>query len=105
MLSGKEIAAVLYKAAALVRTGWCRNAPAKNSDGEPVGPRDADAVCWCAIGAIQRICGGPEDGWAARAAIRDVVCMEVATWNDTYARDGEMVARIMEEAAHIVHAS
>lgn len=105
MLSGREIADVLYKAAALVRQGWCRNAPAKNAAGKPVGPRDADAVCWCASGAIQRVCGGPEDGWEARAAIRGVVCMDVTAWNDTWARDGEMVATIMEEAAQIVHIS
>jgi len=98
--TNSEVKAILLKAAALVRRGWCRNAPAKDADGKPVGPREKTAVAWCAIGAIQKVCGGPEDGWEARYALRQVLGREtIQDWNDTYARDGEMVAKMFEEAA------
>lgn len=98
MMAGTEIKKVLGAAAALVRRGWCKNALAKDKCGRPVGPRDPKAVCWCARGAIEKICGGPEDGWEARVALRNVIFRDITTWNDTYARDGEHVARTMEEA-------
>lgn len=97
-MTRSEIQEVLRKAAALVRQGWCKNSPAKDKDGKWAAPRDPRAVSWCALGAIQKICGGPNDGWEALAALRNVLFMDVQTWNDTYARDGEHVARKMEEA-------
>lgn len=91
---------VLLKAAKLIRRGWTQNSPARNADGEPCGPRDKEAVCWCATGAIQKICGGPEDGWEARYALRQVIGKDsIEDWNDTYARDEEEVAKMFEEAA------
>ena len=98
MMTGAEIRMVLWQAAALVRRGWCKNAPAKDMFGHYVAPLDPKAVKWCARGAIEKICGGPEDGWEARAALRNVIYMDIGQWNDTYARDGEHVARKMEEA-------
>jgi hypothetical protein len=99
-MNATQVQEILLKCAALVRRGWCTGAPAKNADGKPVGPRDQDAVAWCAIGAIQKICGGPEDGWEARFALRQVLGSEgIQEWNDGRARDGEMVARMFEEAA------
>lgn len=99
-LNTSEVREILLKAAALVRRGWCTGAPAKNADGKPVGPRDKDACQWCAIGAIQAICGGPENGYEARYALRQVLGRDtIQDWNDVYARNGEMVAKMFEEAA------
>jgi hypothetical protein len=98
MMYEPQIREVLRQAAALVRQGWCKNALAKDKDGKWAAPRDPRAVCWCAAGAIQKICGGPNDGWEAAAALRNVLFMDIQTWNDTYARDGEHVASKMEEA-------
>jgi len=98
MMTGAEIKKVLHAAAALVRRGWCKNALAKDKFGHPVGPRGPRAVCWCARGAIEKICGGPEDGAEAKYALRNVVYMDITEWNDTYARSGEHVAEAMEEA-------
>jgi len=96
----KDVRSVLMEAAAIVRQGWCTGAPAKNAEGKPVGPRDKDAVAWCAIGAIQKICGGPEDGFEARYALRQVIGRDtIQDWNDTYAKDAEQVAQAFEDAA------
>lgn len=99
VMTSQEVRDVLLKCAAIVRGGWCRHMPAKNAAGKRVGPRERSAVQFCAIGAIQRVCGGPEDGWEARRALREVVCMEISAWNDGIARDAEQVAQAFEEAA------
>ena len=35
---------------------WTQSAIARNKDGEIVGVRDRNAVCWCAIGALDVVC-------------------------------------------------
>jgi len=101
-MSGREIRDVLHQAAAIVRGGWCRNALAKNAEGKVTGPRSSDAVAWCALGAIQKICGGPEDGGEVKRSLREVIWpMEITQWNDGRVLDAEEVARTFEEAARI----
>lgn len=100
-MTSKQVANILRKAAALVRKGWCKGSPARDSLGLVVGPLDEDAVEFCAIGAIQRVCRAltADGAWEARRALREVIGMEIAPWNDGIARDAEQVARAFEEAA------
>ncbi len=101
-MSGREICDALHQAAALVRRGWCQHALAKTAEGKPTSPRAPDAASWCALGAIQKICGGPEDGGEVRRSLREVLWpMEVSQWNDGLARNAEEVALKLEEAASI----
>ncbi len=107
-MTNREVSSVLLKAAAIVRKGWCTGAPAKDAEGRPCGPRDKQAVAWCAIGAIQKVCGGPEDGYEARYALRLVLPnfnQSVQEWNDVWAKDGEHVAEMFEKAAKQEHRS
>lgn len=34
---------------------WATGMSARNARGEPRGPYESDAVCWCAYGAIHRV--------------------------------------------------
>jgi hypothetical protein len=36
---------------------WCSLAGARDVEGEPVDVHDKNAVCWCAIGAINKVAG------------------------------------------------
>lgn len=101
-MTGAEIRMVLRDAAAVVRRGWCKCARAKDKFGVPVEPKHPDAVAWCALGAIEKICGGAADGHEAQYALRNIVYMDVGQWNDLYGKDGEHVARKLEEAAKYV---
>jgi len=101
-MTGREIRETLIKAAAIVRQGWCQNAPAKTARGKATGPRDPKAVAWCALGAIEKLCGGPNDGGEVKRSLREVVWpMEIAEWNDRGYRTAEEVAKTFEEAARI----
>jgi hypothetical protein len=43
---------LLIRARGLIERGWCRGIGAKDADGHPVGPSSAQAVAWCAGGAL-----------------------------------------------------
>jgi hypothetical protein len=85
--------------ARIVRRAWCQRAPAVDKDGNACGPREERAVAFCAIGAIQRICGTMSDeGHEMREALREVIGMTIAPWNDG-CETAEQVASAFEEAA------
>lgn len=56
-------------------------------------------MAWCATGAIQKLCGGPEDGFEARRALVEEVGIQLAEWNDWRAKSAEEVASAMERAS------
>ena len=52
---------------------WTRASFARNIEGKPVSAKSKTAVCWCAMGALKRVCP-PErfvctDGWLYRAGV------------------------------------
>jgi hypothetical protein len=49
---------ILTAARALIadRDSWCQGALAQDNLGIEVRPESEEAVCWCAIGAFERIC-------------------------------------------------
>ena len=48
----------LYEAAKLLKRpgGWTKRCLAKNKKGDPVSVTDPEATCFCALGAIYRVC-------------------------------------------------
>lgn len=40
---------------------WTTHVSAQNGLGDPVPPLSANAVCWCAVGAIQKVAGERDD--------------------------------------------
>lgn len=105
---------ILREAARLVRLGWTKGAPARDSQGLPVVSDDPEAVCWCAYGALTKAVQGRRDSnWFALENAIDLVLAgddrfarsaltSYIHWNDFHATSGEEVAQVFEEAIKFV---
>lgn len=76
---------ILIAARALIAApeGWTQGEYARDADGCAVDPDNPDAVCFCALGAIERACERGIDGDEAIQAIQRIVGL-VAGFNDTH---------------------
>lgn len=103
----KQVATVLRDAAELVNRGWTQGDYARDAAGHEVDPRDPEAVCWCAQGAIWKA------GCTAEFQAISVLCTHindtpgwyvdtVIAWNDHPDRTAEEVATTMRECAELV---
>ena len=99
-----DIQAILDDAAALVLDGWIVGELAMTEDGRCVDPVDADAVCFCARGAIIRAARASHDHpydaeWAAvEAAVLRAersIGTSLMRFNDSHARDRFEVAALL----------
>jgi len=98
-----KVSEILSKAADLIEpegkwtTVWC--AVDKNGVGHLNGNIDS-AVCWCAIGAVERIAGGYcSDSTVALSFVRDVIGEHVDIWNDEAGRTQSEVVSALREAS------
>jgi hypothetical protein len=100
------IAEILRGAAELLSKpgAWTQGAWARQADGGKVLPKDSDAVCWCARGALWHV-GGPLHG-VAEAALEELLPApaqkgrhRIAMWNDASERTAEEVCARLIEAA------
>lgn len=99
-------------AAKLVRKGWCRGAYAKTKGGNVIGPLEANAASWCALGAMKRAVHDlkydtpPYDPTFTNLITRfnmkarhgGADC-DVATFNDKVAYNADDVAKVFDEIA------
>lgn len=49
----KRYRTLLENAKEKIRSGWCQQFHAINEEGEEVDPKNEDASCFCALGALQ----------------------------------------------------
>jgi hypothetical protein len=96
-----SVADSLEKAADLIEPegAWTQGCYARLADGETTGSFNPDAVCWCALGAIQKTGGGRD----AFSALYDMMPADglVSPWNDAPERtQAEVVAKLREAAAN-----
>lgn len=90
----RSVVAVLRRARALVKRGWCQGHFAETADGRPCGRKADNAVKWCAFGAILAAGGG-----AAPGALRQVLPeRSITSWNDTVGRTRAHVLRAFTKA-------
>lgn len=68
----KDALTVLREARELISDPkrWTTGFFAKDADGRDVWWDYSGAVCWCAIGALNKVAGAPEPHTAARKALR-----------------------------------
>ncbi|TKD50193.1 DUF6197 family protein [Sphingomonas baiyangensis] len=100
MSAPQTVADVLEAAAKLIEPegAWTQGSLARDENGRMVLPRDADACCWCASGAIMHYGGdAPNDAWSNFSATIGGV---IPHWNDHQGRtQAEVVAKLREAAA------
>jgi hypothetical protein len=98
-----DIADILEKAADLIEPegAWLQGQYAKDDRGNFAAPEASYAVCWCAVGALQRASRLDLNGYFGAAdTLADHVQSHVVVWNDAPERtQTEVVAKLREAAA------
>lgn len=95
-----DVVAVLRRARALVKRGWCQGAFAETADGDVCDQYSRSAASWCALGAIF-VAGGAyarEAREAFRGAISRRECTSITAWNDSADRTKPQVLRAFTKA-------
>ena len=98
------VAAVLLAAADLIEPEgrWVQVSFASDRHGLEVGVKSPYAVCFCALGAIQRVAQDTVDEGPAYAALKRVVRGPISNWNDADGRtQAEVVAALRAAAASL----
>ena len=107
---------VLARAADLLEnTGWCQDAMAMDREGVDVDSWDPEAVEFCAIGAVQKVCGVTGNSSQERYELLVIPALNrlmefapkdsmgktypVSIWNDHRDRTMEEVVDTMRRAA------
>ena len=98
----EERNAVLDQAKALILAGWCQGALARDAFGSVIQPERAEAVAFCAVGAVFRVA---EIGQARRAgnALKSALVLlgfepKIGRYNDAPGRTKYEVAAIFDHA-------
>lgn len=105
--TAKQVRDETLEKAALVleQNGWCQYAFARHENGNPIGPLEENAVCFCVLGAIKRVVGGencmpiPLEFYSALEHAIDLKKqVAVSLWNDRYAITKENVIAMLHKA-------
>jgi hypothetical protein len=83
---------------------WTQNAWARNSQGEHVYHADADAICFCSLGAVERAgrnlnASDEAISEAYAAVVRATGALTIAKWNDAPGRTFDDVIDVFKKAA------
>lgn len=93
---------VLRKARGYIERGWTQGATARDGAGYSVMPCDADAVSWCASGALSIASGDGGTDYSAAAALSyacdDKHGMTVTQFNDHRAKNKDDVLALFDIA-------
>ena len=81
----KEVADVLRAAREKIAVPerWTQGTFARQKEGNPIGPLEPNAVCWCALGAVIAVAGRSLPALYARATINRMYGGDFAWFNDT----------------------
>lgn len=99
-----DVATVLNAAADLIEPEgcWTQGAYARHENGNPIGPMEDNATCWCLSGAIQRIDKGSQFSRAWETFdtfVRRRGHDHIAAFNDAPGRTQTEVVAALRKAA------
>jgi len=78
---------------------WTNGMFARDARGRSMNPRDAEASCWCLIGAVLRCYGTNVNRCIASLnRLKESIGPDVEAWNDAPERTFADVRRVIEEA-------
>lgn len=87
-----------------IKQGWTQHAFARNKAGEHVWPCSADAVAWCASGAVSKAYSDPAQSRVAFTKLYTVLLAlqqipaSIPDWNDDLGRTHAEVIAAFEKA-------
>lgn len=115
----KTIRDVLLAAADLIEPegAWTQGVSARDRNGSPVGIKSDNAICWCLLGALHKVCeytGRNLHGEKSQGKVWDVLysvaekesansgdSRNISQWNDDPSRNqSEVVNLLRKVAAH-----
>lgn len=100
MLNAIEL---LVQSRALVAVGWCQGTSARDAKGRVTPFGGKDAVCFCMSGAMCHLMNFIyEPHRRATAAVKKVVGLQIAAWNDKFERTQEEVLAAYDAAIAIL---
>lgn len=73
---------------------WTQDDFARAADGSGVAPHSDEAVCWCSLGAINKVSPPVEDNQTKKLAkilLRNAMGTSIAAFNDTHTHE-EVIA-------------
>ena len=94
-----DVVAVLKRARALVKRGWCQGALSRDKSGIHCGEMDPHAKCWCVLGATYRATGSfdvCDDVWNALEKVART--RDLAGWNDRDRRTQSQAVSLFTKA-------
>lgn len=106
-MKAKEI---LIEAANLLESkGWTQQASARDSNGDDVSYYDEEAVCYCILGALDKVNNQPvaragldSEGNKAYTHLKATIGGMIAQWNDQEGQTKENVIKTIREAAETI---
>jgi hypothetical protein len=99
------VAGKLREARALIERGWCKEAYARGTSGRKVNSQGRSAVCFCAVGAINRVGKYGWDFSPERDLLKRVVGYDPIDWNDAPERTQAEVLAAFDKAIELAEAS
>lgn len=108
MTNPRTVPEVLRAAADLIAKpgAWTQDAFARTAKGSPIGPEEQPAVCWCASGALMKVCGGHFIKIRADEFLRQVMREQaVSVFNDAPRRTQKQVVAALRQAADLAEAA
>jgi hypothetical protein len=92
----------LRAARALVEKGWTQGAYARTKTGKECPDRSLHAKCWCASGAIWRVCAHDGIGFSeAHKQLSAAINKPIPYWNDAPGRTQAEVLAAFDRAIEI----
>lgn len=107
-MTARTVPEVLRAAADLIEPegAWTQGAFARTAKGNPIGPEEQPAVCWCAYGALMKVCPDSFVRGDADDALRRVTRSDaVSFFNDAHTRKQPEVVAALRQAADLAEAA
>lgn len=103
MITNKQIATTLTKAATLLETkGWIKGESAQDVKGQGISARSKHAIKFCALGALTAVTRNPKQRWAAEEAVLTMLTPawgNLADYNDHRFRQRKHVTSLFRKVA------
>jgi hypothetical protein len=104
----RPVADELRNARALIERGWTQHVFARDARGSGVSLMSSEAVCFCAVGAVERVAGGTFSAMPLIASLERAIgvgdTIAVTSFNDAPERTQAEVLTAFDNAIELAEA-